>query len=291
MEVVILGAGISGVSAGYHLRQMGIKNVIYEKDSTWGGLCGNFVVDDFRFDKAVHLSFASDEYVREFFAASSEYITHIPKAYNYYNTKWLRHPVQNNLAPLDTDEKVEIINNFIENKNVKRRINNYADWLMAQFGETFCEKFPFKYTRKYWCKEACELGYEWLDSAAGSRVYKPNMKEVLKGSFETQDFNFYYAKEMRYPKSGGYKSFFQKAQKECEIHYNKEVIGIDSKNKIVYFNDSTSKKYDRLISSLPLPLFADLLSLKNVSSNMPGNMPGTLVNRQIRGGGKPLKIL
>lgn len=265
MEVAILGAGIAGLSAGYHLKQKGISSVIYEKDSTWGGLCGNFMVGEFLFDKAVHLSFAKDKYVQDFFADSAALIKHNPIAYNYYETKWLKHPAQNNLAPLNTDEKVEIINDFIENRNAKKRINDYADWLIAQFGEVFATKFPFKYTRKYWCKEAYELGVKWLESAAGTRVYKPNIKEVLKGAFETQDFNFYYAKEMRYPKSGGYKSFFQKAQKECNIAYNKEVIGIDSKEKILYFKDNTFKKYDKLISSLPLPIYADLLSLKNIT--------------------------
>ncbi|WP_237416431.1 protoporphyrinogen/coproporphyrinogen oxidase [Helicobacter saguini] len=271
MKVVILGAGIAGLSAGYHLKQKGIESVIYEKDSTWGGLCGNFVVDNFLFDKAVHLSFAKDKYVQDFFADSTELIKHIPVAYNYYESKWLRHPAQNNLAPLDSDEKVEIINDFIENKNTKRRVNDYADWLIAQFGEVFATKFPFKYTRKYWCKEAQEMGVKWLESAAGSRFYKPNMKEVLKGAFETQDFNFYYAKEMRYPKSGGYKSFFKKAQKECNIAYNKEVVGIDSKEKILYFKDGTNDNYDKLISSLPLPLYADLLSLRNVTGGGGGN--------------------
>lgn len=62
--IAILGAGISGISAAYHLKERGIDSVIFEKDSDWGGLCGNFEFNGFKFDKAIHLSFTEDEYVK-----------------------------------------------------------------------------------------------------------------------------------------------------------------------------------------------------------------------------------
>lgn len=40
METIILGSGISGISAGYHLLNASEPVVIYEKDGDWGGLCG-----------------------------------------------------------------------------------------------------------------------------------------------------------------------------------------------------------------------------------------------------------
>lgn len=43
--IVILGAGVSGISASYHLNQKNIQNIIFEKDDDWGGLCGNFELD------------------------------------------------------------------------------------------------------------------------------------------------------------------------------------------------------------------------------------------------------
>ncbi|WP_045213318.1 FAD-dependent oxidoreductase [Desulfonatronovibrio magnus] len=35
--IAILGAGISGISAAYHLRQRGIESIVFEKDEDWGG--------------------------------------------------------------------------------------------------------------------------------------------------------------------------------------------------------------------------------------------------------------
>ena len=113
METVILGSGISGISAGYHLQKNGEKAVIYERDSDWGGLCGNFTIDGFRFDKFVHFTFAPDDYIKNIFEKSSPTFAHPSVSSNFYKGFWLKHPAQNNLAPLPADEKVEIIKGFI----------------------------------------------------------------------------------------------------------------------------------------------------------------------------------
>lgn len=256
--IVILGAGISGISTGYHLSKKGIENTVFEKDSDWGGLCGNFEIDGFRFDKAIHLSFTENEYVKELFSKSCEYITHNPLAYNYYKGSWLKHPAQNNLLPLSLDDKIEIISDFAENNNKKENIENYEEWLKAQYGNYFSENFPILYTRKYWTLEAKDLSITWV----GNRMYQPNIKEVIKGAFENDTPNTYYAKEMRYPKVGGYKSFLELMRKYCDIKLNKEVIEINSSEKIVYFEDGSTQNYDELISSIPLPNYASLI--KNI---------------------------
>lgn len=260
--IVILGAGISGISASYHLNKKGIENIVFEKDSDWGGLCGNFTIDGFRFDKAIHLSFTEDEYVKKLFAKSCDYITHKPMAYNYYKGSWLKHPAQNNLLPLSLDEKIEIISDFAENNNKKENIENYEEWLKSQYGNYFSDNFPIPYTRKYWTLEAKDLSTTWV----GDRMYRPNIKEVLKGAFEKNTPNTYYAKEMRYPKVGGYKSFLEFMRKDCNIELNKEVIAINSLEKIVSFKDGSTQKYDELISSIPLPNYVNLIK------NMPNEV-------------------
>ena len=97
-QVYILGAGISGLGAGYSLRKRGISSVILEKDITYGGLCGNFEINGFRFDRFVHFSFSNNEEVNRLFSLSSpNIIRHIPNPYNIYKGNWIKHPAQNNL--------------------------------------------------------------------------------------------------------------------------------------------------------------------------------------------------
>lgn len=42
-NIVILGAGIAGISAAYHLKQKNKKVKVFEKDNDYGGLCGGFL--------------------------------------------------------------------------------------------------------------------------------------------------------------------------------------------------------------------------------------------------------
>lgn len=250
MGTVILGSGIAGISAGYHLEKEGESVVIYEKNNDWGGLCGNFTINGFRFDKFVHFTFAPDDYIINIFEESSPTYPHPPVSYNYRNGYWLKHPAQNNLHPLPVDEKVKIIEDFVNRaqKDISE-LQNYEDWLRTQYGNYFAENFPFKYTRKYWGVEPKELETKWV----GNRLHVPPLSEVLRGSYEEQTENFYYTKFMKYPKKGGFRSILNNCRKGLDIRFNKEVVKINPREKTVTFKDGTTAKYTRLISSLPLP--------------------------------------
>ena len=248
-KTIILGAGIAGISAGYHLSLKGIESTVYEQDADWGGLCGNFMVDGFRFDKSVHLHFSSSQYVLDLFEKSAPFRFLKPISSNYYKGHWVKHPAQNNLAPLPTEEKVSIITDFIKNKTKEHTIDNYESWLRAQYGDYFSENFPMRYTRKYWSVEAKELSTTWI----GPRMYQPDIEEVLRGSYTTDTPNTYYVEEFRYPQKGGFKSYLNLMAKECDIQLNKKAHSIDVKTKEVEFADGTLASYDNLVSSVPLP--------------------------------------
>ena len=247
---IVLGAGIAGISASYHLKQKGIESTVYEKDSDWGGLCGFFEIDGFRFDRFVHFTFTTDEYILGIFEKSSPLYAHPSISYNYYKGCWLKHPAMSNLASLPTDEKIKIISDFINrpNKDVTD-IKNYDEWLRVQNGNYFAENFATVYTRKYWGQEAKNMETKWI----GKRIRCADLNEVLKGSYAEQKENFYYTNYMKYPKKGGFRSILDNCRKEVDIKFKKKVCRIDTKNKMVYFADGSQEQYDRLISSLPLP--------------------------------------
>ena len=254
---MILGAGIAGISAAYHLKQKGESSVIFEKDNDWGGLCGFFEIDGFRFDRFVHFTFAKDEKIAELFAKSSPLYAHPPVSYNYWRGCWLKHPAQNNLAPLPIEEKVKIIDSFVNRprKDVAE-ISDYAEWLRVQYGDYFAENFPFAYTRKYWGVEAKQLETKWV----GNRLHVSPLPEVLRGAFAEQQENFYYTKFMNYPKKGGFRSIMNECRKGLDIRLNKKAVRIDTAAKQVEFSDGTVENYDNLISSLPLPEIIKMIS-------------------------------
>lgn len=260
VDNLILGAGIAGLGASYALHKTGKMALVVEKDATYGGLCGNIEKAGFRFDRFVHFTFAQNEEVNAIFKAScAELIRHIPNPYNLYHSQWIKHPAQNNLFPLSTEEKESIIKDFKARPFIDATYvpKNYEEWLRLQFGNYFAEHFPMVYTKKYWMKEAKELRTEWV----GNRVYQPSLDEVITGSQTADTPVTYYAKEMRYPQKGGYKALLKSMADVANIEYRMCVAEIIPSEKKVRFTNGREIGYDTLYSSIPLPVMVD--SIKN----------------------------
>ena len=254
---LIIGAGIAGLGASHALKQRGETSLVLEQDETYGGLCGNFEINGFRFDRFVHFSFSPYEDVNEIFNKSTngDIIRHESNPFNIYKGKWIKHPAQNNLYPLEQWEKDKIVEDFKKRPTSTEHIHNYEDWLRYQFGDYFTENFPMKYTRKYWMKEAKELRTEWT----GGRFYQPSIDEVIEGCNTPNTPITYYAKEMRYPAKGGFKTFFKSLADEANIRVNSKVKAIDIDAKIVMLENGDKIQYERLISSMPLPEVIDAI--------------------------------
>ena len=257
VDNLILGAGMAGLGASYALYEQGARSLILEKEATYGGLCGSFTINGFTFDRFVHLSFAKDERVNRLFRlGASEIVKHTPNPSNIYKGKWIKHPAQNNLYALSEDERERVIDDFKKRPTaIEITPQNYEQWLRFQYGDYFAEHFPMVYTRKYWMKEARELRTEWV----GNRLYQPSLDEVIAGSKSEDTRVTYYAKEMRYPREGGYKAYQKALADVAEIVYQAKVTNIDPIRKVVRTENGEEYQYKRLISSIPLPVLIESL--------------------------------
>jgi protoporphyrinogen oxidase len=245
-SIVVLGAGIAGISAAYYAQQMGMKAVVYESNSRAGGLLDNFTIDGFRFDNAIHLSFATEPEVREIFD-STPYFAHPAVSWCWDNNFWLKHPVQNNMFPLSVEERVNMVAGLLERPNIE--IKNYKDWLLYQYGESIARRWPLPYTEKYWTIPAADLGTNWI----GNRVRRADVREVLHGSYTSETPSYYYATEMRYPKHGGYRAFIEPLISKSDIRYAYKATKICLEKKQVHFANGKVASFDKLINTIPLP--------------------------------------
>jgi protoporphyrinogen oxidase len=253
-NLVILGAGIAGLSASYHARKKGIKTAVYEANERAGGLLDNFTIDGFRFDNAVHLSFATEPEVRAIFD-TTPYFAHPAVSSCWDDSTWLKHPAQNNMYPLSADERTHLIAGLVERPDIV--INNYRDWLIYQYGEPIANRWPLPYTEKYWTVPAEKLGTSWI----GNRMRRANVREVLKGAFTPETPNHYYAAEMRYPKRGGYRAFIEPLMNDAEIHINHQVAEVFLERRMVRFTNGQMVKFEKLISTLPLPNLIKIIDM------------------------------
>ncbi len=249
---MVLGAGIAGISAGYYARKMGIKAVVYETNGRAGGLLDNFTIEGFRFDNAVHLSFATEPEVRAIFDLTP-YFAHPAVSWCWDDNAWLKHPVQNNMFPLSVDERVQLIASLVERPDLE--IENYRDWLIYQYGESIATRWPLPYTEKYWTVPAAELGTGWISN----RVRRADIREVLYGAFTSDTSNHYYATEMRYPKRGGYRAFLEPLLLDTDIRCNYQAAEIYLERRLIRFTNGELVSFESLISTLPLPVLINII--------------------------------
>jgi protoporphyrinogen oxidase len=265
--IVILGAGIAGIAAAYHLGKKGIEATVYEASSRAGGLLDNFKIEGFCFDNAVHLSFATEPEVREVFDCTPHF-AHPAVSWCWDDTLWLKHPVQNNMFPLEVNQRVELIASLVARPNLE--INNYYDWLIYQYGEAIATRWPLPYTEKYWTVPAHELGVGWI----GNRIRRADIREVLHGAITTETPNYYYTTEMRYPKTGGYRAFIETMIAQTDIRCEHRATKIFLEKKQVRFANDELICFDQLINTMPLP---ELIKIIDVVPKKIRNMAATLV--------------
>ncbi len=253
MNIVVLGTGMAGYGAAYHLNGAGFRPVIYDQNSYYGGHTASFRDEHgFLFDLGPHISFTKDERIQELFAGyvDQQYESVQINLNNYWRGLWITHPVQMHLNGLPIDLRIEIISEFVkEAHGPERKIANYEDWLLASYGRKFAELFPMQYTRKYHTTEAANMSTDWL----GPRMYRPSLEELLRGALAPWTPDRHYITHFRYPKNGGFQAYLRDLPRLGELRLEHKVVAIDPKERLVRFANGRATGYDGLVSSVALP--------------------------------------
>ncbi|MBU0996135.1 MAG: FAD-dependent oxidoreductase [Proteobacteria bacterium] len=252
-NIAILGAGMAGLGAAHHLFSEKISSVVYEKHSYHGGHATSFKFENsYIFDDGPHVSFTQNERLQKLFVESvnDKYEVIHTQVNNYWKGQWIKHPAQCNLYGLPKELVVKILKDFIDAQYKDHGlINNYADWLIAAFGKTFAETYPMEYGLKYHTTTADNMNTSWL----GPRLYRPNLEEVLNGALSSETPDVHYVDYFRYPSHNGFASYLDIFLKQADLKLNHELIKLDPKKRMLYFGNGTTRSYDAVISSIPLP--------------------------------------
>src|SRR5947207_6022364 len=102
-DVIVLGAGLSGLSAAYHL---GGECEVFEKEAYIGGHCRTKHVDGFNFDEGAHVFFGKDDCSRTLVQEplGTELVSHRAEIWNNYgDRRFGQYPVQANAHALPPD--------------------------------------------------------------------------------------------------------------------------------------------------------------------------------------------
>lgn len=275
-RVVILGAGLTGLSTAYHLEQNSFFDFkIFEQESTHGGLCRSVKHKGFTFDYTGHLLHSNNDYFHNLLNTllPEKDRNLIPRnSAIYTHGTFIPYPIQMNLAGLPTQVIAECLCGFAKRNHQIKDPATFKCWVFKHFGTGLGKHFFFPYNSKLLCTRPEHIH----PSFTGRFVPKTTIGDILEG-LRTVKKSVGYNHQFYYPKKGGIQFFTDnlRAQIKSPIYTNHKAIFIDIKNKQVVFENGATEKYDTLISTAPLNSFLKM-------SNQPSNLNLTHVHQKLR---------
>jgi protoporphyrinogen oxidase len=258
--IVVLGSGFAAFGAGHRLDSEGLTYIAFDKNDYPGGHTATHVTPaGYLFDDGPHVSFTKNERIQDILAdaVDGRFETVPIGLENYWQGRYITHPVQVNLHGLPSDLVVKILVDLVAAQAAgEPPVADYEAWCRAAFGDTFAETFPLVYARKYHTTDAANLTTDWL----GPRMYRPTLEEALRGALEpTPVTELHYVTHFRYPTHGGYAAYLARWASTADLRLGHEVVGIDPREREIRFANGFRQRYRQLISSIPLPELVPML--------------------------------
>jgi len=259
-KVLILGAGLAGLSAAWHLQKKGLNCLVFEKEREVGGLCRSKEIDGFTFDYDGHLlhfkHIQAFNLVRELL--KDNLARHQRNAWVYAHKCYIPYPFQANLHGLPSAVVKECLLGLMSaSHNGKlEKSKNFLEWMNCAFGKGIARHFMIPYNSKFWTLPPQEMNCEWLDGF----VPVPSFSQIIEGTIGESHQKLGYNVNFWYPKKGGIQQLsLAFAARLKNIFTNSAVTEIDLIKKEITVASRERIKYDYLIYTLPLPEITHLM--------------------------------
>ena len=269
-QIVVIGAGVSGLTAAYLLLRKGFKVTVIEKENAAGGLARSFSYGDYVFDIGPHLFHTEDKdvinFIKEMLGDNLRLINRksgVWMSERYHD--WPLRPSILSHLPLTTISK--IMRDLIFKK--QHSANNFEDFIIAMYGRTIYEVFFKPYTEKFLKESLLKIDSTWARTAIDraildQRLKMNNLWELIKNIFFSRRIKTTFL----YPSEGGIGTFSGELKKRIEE--NGGVVLLNNNIKEVKFGshrieevitEQQIHKPDILIWTAPITSLCSLLNL------------------------------
>jgi len=296
IECLILGAGPTGLSAGYHYGQ---GAVVLEKNAAPGGWCRSIEDKGFTFDYAGHIMFSNDPYVLQLYDKLLGDNLHWQnrEAWVYSHDVFTRYPFQSALHGLPAEVIGECVLGAIEARYgvtnsqdaaplsaVRQAANtecrdccadgvlgneatepagaeemneDFESFIFRTWGKGIAHHFAVPYNRKLWKTPLVDMETSWL----GGRVPLPDLQQIISGALAPLAKPVGPNARFGYPKRGGFQALMNGflPHLECALETQAEIAEVQPQTRSVTLKDGRHFHYDQLISTLPLPELVRLM--------------------------------
>lgn len=259
MSVVIIGAGVTGLSAAHHLKK---NYLILEKNTRVGGLAASDSIKGFVFDKTGHLLHMHFDYTKNWIIKSllkDKLALRQRDAWIFSKNAFTRYPFQANTFGLPNKVIAECVVSFLKERDKKGPRDpdpTFHRWCQETFGAGTARHFMSPYNKKLWQWPLERMTTEWIRNF----IPVPSREEVLYGALTDQKKFFGYNATFYYPKEGGIELLPNAIANELEgeVILGCEVLNINTEKKEVTTTQGAFS-YDWLVNTAPLNEFLSKL--------------------------------
>ncbi|MCL5960289.1 MAG: FAD-dependent oxidoreductase [Chloroflexi bacterium] len=278
MKVVVLGAGLAGLSAAWRLSERGVEVELLETKPYVGGLARTIHRDGFIFDYGPHRFHTANPAIlteaRKF--VGDELEGRARKTRVYFLKKYFDYPLSagnlfSSLPPsLAISSFVDFFTTWVRNKLSPRQDDNFEAWVINRFGRRLYDVYFGPYTAKVWGRDPRRLSASW----AAQRVAVVDLWDLVQRTFGLKrganDFHHSpYVLDFYYPRSGIGTLSERLAERIVAnggaVHLNSTVLAINHvggrASAVTYTKDGAlcTAQCDYLVSSLPITKLVKVL--------------------------------
>lgn len=252
---LIIGAGISGLS---YAAATGNDYQIIEAEDQIGGYCKTIYKDGFIWDYSGHFFHFQHPELRDYVMqhiSPDEMLTVQKHTQILYKDRHVDFPFQMNIHQLEQEEFIDCLYDLFSIPEGATS-DTFKQMLYAKFGRSIAEKFLIPYNSKLYATDL-----DRLDVDAMGRFFPYAAKEQIVRNFRHPEGKSYNATFL-YPKEGCIRIVNSVASHVdmSRVSLGERLLSIDPATHTAV-TDKRTLRYDRLISSMPLPKLLNLCGI------------------------------
>jgi len=259
-ELVILGAGLSGLSTALH---HGGDYLVLEREGRPGGLTRTEDIDGFLFNHTGHWLHLRDPRIQQLVAdlLPDGMVTVQRRAAIYSNGVFTLYPFQANLHGLPVEVLRECLQGAVEaavqrasRKQAQPR--NFLEYAHRHFGDGIARHFIVPYNTKLWGVSPAEVTAEWTQRF----VPIPDVAQIVDGALGLSREALGYNASFLYPAEGGIETLARAMYARLDparFLMNTRPQRLSVEERWIEFGGERLA-YDALVSTLALPDLVEL---------------------------------
>jgi protoporphyrinogen oxidase len=260
-KIVVIGAGPTGLGAGYRLNELNHPDwLVLEANDYVGGLATSFTDKaGFTYDIGGHVMFSHYPYYDAIVerVMGENYTELTREAWVWMENRFIPYPFQNNIKDLEKETVLECLMGLIETQKREHRPTNFREWIDAVFGPGIARHFMIPYNFKVWATPAELMNYIWI----GERVAVTDLEKVLRNViFDRADVSWGPNNTFKYPLKGtgalwdGMRAFV-----EPHLRLHARVTQVDPQSRTLRTADGEQYRYEALLSTMPLNRLIEMM--------------------------------